>query len=138
MNISKSAILNSGISAGIFFVAAITIYIGFYYVVPQPFIRELPIEVRTKIQTINDIEKLRAVALKFDSNARSNAIVFNSLFRESVILIIIFSLASCFLFLVNIAFWVRFLREEKNENISWWLMALTWRSRGTPQKRGAP
>jgi hypothetical protein len=134
MRTPKSAILSSTIGACIFSAAAI-FYVAVYYVFPQPFFRQLPIEVRTEIQEITDVEVLRKLTLKLDAKARSDLKVANELYNETAILIFILSVTASVLFLINIAYWLRFLREEKGEPVTWWIKALTFCVSRADQKR---
>jgi hypothetical protein len=115
MKTANSAKYISIISASIFFLVAIAIYIAFYQVLPRPFFQERPIELRAKIESLKDIEQLREVALKVDTLSRSDLKLLNNLLAEAVELLIILCIAAGILFSISILFLKKLLREQKDE-----------------------
>ena len=125
MKTVNSAILTNIISAGTFFVFVLAVYVAFLHIYPQPFFAELPVEMRAKIQQINDIEHLRKVALQLDANDRSNMKTINKLFGLGVNSIIVLLVAPVILCLGNLGYWLRLLREQRGDPIPLWLRWLS-------------
>lgn len=116
--------LDSAVCAGLFLLSALALYIAFYHMYPQPFFQEPPIEVRTKIQEITDIEHLRKMALLLDSNTRTNISTFSDLLMEGIHLIIVINIIAGAMFLFNLGNWIKLRRELNNEPVPWWLQWL--------------
>ncbi|MEQ1589667.1 MAG: hypothetical protein ABL902_04860 [Gallionella sp.] len=121
MKTTKSAMLVSAVGAGLFLLCALALYVAFYHVFPQPFFQEPPIDVRTKIQDIKDIEHLRNMALLLDSNTRSSLSIFSDLLMSAVRLIIVLNIIAGAMFLVNLGNWMKLKREQNSEPVPWWL-----------------
>lgn len=121
MKTSRRAMLSSAVGAGLFLLSALALYVAFYHVFPQPFFQEPPIEVRTKIQGMTDIEHLRKMALLLDSNTRSSLSIFSDLLGSVVHLIIVLNIIAGVWFLVNLGNWMKLLREQNSEPVPWWL-----------------
>ena len=121
MKTTKSAMLGSAVGAVVFFLCALALYAAFYHVFPQPFIQEPPSEIRTEIQNIKDIEHLRKLALLLDTNAHSIQKIFNDLFILAVQTMIVLNFVAGVMFLVNLGYWKKLLREQNNAHVPWWL-----------------
>lgn len=124
MKIPKNAIWHTSICAGLYLLIALTIYVAFYHVFPRPFMQELPIEVRTKIQDTKDIEHLREITLLLESRVRSDQRSLNDLFDEAIQLIIILNIMASVVFLTNLGYWLKFIRGQNGEYVPWWLRLL--------------
>ena len=121
MKTVNKAILNSAICAGVSLLGALAVYVAFFHMLPQPLLKEQSIEVRTKIQEINDIEHLRKVALLLEASRRSDIKSFNEVFKSAVVAMAWLFIMAGVMLLSNITYWLRFLREQRNEHVPWWL-----------------
>ena len=126
MKTERKMVRNNVIYAGLFFIIALVFYIAFFHVFSRPFVQDLPVDVRTKIQntkvqTSKDIEWLRSVALQLDENARGVNKQASSLIASAIDALIVFSILVAYLFLTNVGLWMKLQREQRNEIIPWWL-----------------
>lgn len=126
MSTETKAIRDGAISAGVFLTFSIAIYVSYFHIFPHPFIRDLPVEVpakiqNAKIQSTQDIEWLRGVALQLDTAQRQNNRELNEFIDALIILLIIIGISVVGLSISNVRLWVKYLRQQNNGNIPWWL-----------------
>lgn len=117
MRTAKSAILLNAIVAGLFLLLALAVYVAFYHVFPTSQVNEQSLHIKDAIQNIKDIEQLKRIALSENLNVHKS---INSLI-SSADLIITISIFAGGIFLLNILFWVKFLRENNNRPVARWL-----------------
>ena len=117
----KKAIWLNAISAFLFLVGSILFCGSFLYLYPRSTWPELSIEVQEKIKVNQNIENLREVALRLDNAVRTGQKNGNELLEATFIFILAMSFGSGMIFLNNIGLWLRLLREQRGQNIPWWL-----------------
>lgn len=121
MNTERKAIISSVFIAILFFITAITIFINYSYMISHGYLNEIPVEIQTKIQNLQDIEQLRNAALTVDNHRRAERKDDDALWVSGNELLISISIFAGLVSLLNIGFWIKYLREQRKENIPWWL-----------------
>ena len=76
----KRLLWGNAVICGIFLVFAIGTHVAFYYFLPRPILQNPRSEVTAQIESINDIEHLRKIALL----QAKNDVAKNSMFNESI------------------------------------------------------
>jgi hypothetical protein len=104
-----------------FFVVSLVIYLEYHFEFSHPFASELPADVQTKIQNMQDIDKLRDLALTLEKRIQVERKSFNDVWESGIDVLITFSFMTGFLCLVNAGSWRRFSLEQRKEYIPWWL-----------------
>jgi hypothetical protein len=121
VNTENKAIRSNLILSILFFVVALAIYISYSFEFPHPIFAEVPAEVRTNIKNLQDIDKLRNLALKMEEGIRAERKSSNALLESGIDALITLSLVTGFLSLVNAGSWRRFSLEQRKQKIPWWL-----------------
>jgi hypothetical protein len=119
-NIKKIVWFNI-IYASIYLLGSLVLYTAFHYVFPQPFFNDPALEIRTKIESTQDIEWLRRIALQQDDAERVGNEHSNNMLNKAVELHIALGLSVVFISVMNIFFWLKIMRQLRSESIPWWL-----------------
>jgi hypothetical protein len=97
----KRLLWQNAVIGGVFFIFTISTYVAFYYFLPRPLIQNPQTEIATQIETINDIEHLRKVALLQAKNDVAKNSTFNDLFYKGVDALVSLGVFGTIMFFLN-------------------------------------
>ncbi|MBI3529492.1 MAG: hypothetical protein HY067_16190 [Betaproteobacteria bacterium] len=115
----KRLLWQNAVIGGVFLIFTISTNVAFYYFLPRPLIQNQRGDITAQIETINDIEHLRKIALLQVKIDIAKNRMFNDLIYKGVDAFVALGVFGTIMFFVNFMSLLKLKKQESGAKPSW-------------------